>query len=49
MSQQINVCFTTVVGDYFNIMKTTYDSNFDSYHAFKQHGYTKNGIRETVN
>ena len=26
-----------VVGDYINIMKTTFDFNFD----FKQHGYTQ--------
>ncbi len=27
-----------VVGDYINIMKTTFDFNFDLYKAFKQHG-----------
>ena len=31
----------TVVGDNINIMKTTFDCNFDLYQAFKQHGYTK--------
>ena len=31
----------TVVGDYINIMKTTFDFNYDSYQAFKKHGYTK--------
>ena len=31
----------TVVGDNINIMKTTFELNFDSYQAFKQHGYTK--------
>ena len=30
-----------MVGDFINIMKTTFDFNFDFYHAFKQHGYTK--------
>ena len=33
--------FYTVVGDNINIMKTTFELNFDFYHAFKQHGYTK--------
>ena len=31
----------TVVGDYINTMKTTFDLNYDLYQAFKQHGYTK--------
>ena len=31
----------TVVGDNINIMKTTFELNFDFYQAFKQHGYTK--------
>ena len=31
---------STVVGD-INIMKTTFELNFDFYQAFKQHGYTK--------
>ena len=40
----------TVVGDYINIMKTTFDLNIDLYQAFKQHGYTKTWKqRETVN
>ena len=30
---------TTVVGDYINTMKTTFDFNFDLYQAVKQHGY----------
>ena len=36
----------TVVGEFINIMKTTFDFNFDSYQAFKPHGYIK---REAVN
>ena len=31
----------TVVGKNINIMKTTFDLNFDCYQAFKQHGYTQ--------
>ena len=31
----------TVVGDNINIMKTTFELNFDFFQAFKQHGYTK--------
>ena len=31
----------TVVGDNINIMKTTFELNFNFYQAFKQHGYTK--------
>ena len=31
----------TVVGDYINIMKTTFELNFNFYQAFKQQGYTK--------
>ena len=31
----------TVVGDNINIMKTTFEFNFDSYQAFKQHVNTK--------
>ena len=34
-------CLCTVVGDYINKMKTTFDLNFDLHQAFKQHGYTK--------
>ena len=30
-----------MVGDNINIMKTTYEFNFDLYQAFKQHEYTK--------
>jgi len=41
---------STVVGDYINIMKITFDFNFDLYQAFKQHGYTKTWKqREAVN
>ena len=32
---------STVVGDNINIMKTTFELNFDFFQAFKQHGYTK--------
>ena len=40
----------TVVGDNINIMKTTFELNFDFYQAFKQHGYTKRWKqREAVN
>ena len=38
----INV--STVVGDYINTMKTTFELYFDSYPAFKKNGYTKNRI-----
>ena len=31
----------TVVGDNINIMKTTFELNFDLYQAFKQHVNTK--------
>jgi len=30
----------TVVGDFINTMKTTFNFNFDLYHAVKQQGYT---------
>ena len=41
---------TTVVGDYINIMKTTFDFNFDLYQALKQQGCTKTWKqREAVN
>ena len=41
---------STVVGDFMNILKTTFDFNFDLYQAFKQHGYTKTWKqREAVN
>ena len=40
----------TVVGDNINIMKMTFDLNFDLYQAFKQHGYAKTWKqREAVN
>ena len=29
----------TLVGDYINTMKTTFDFNFDLYQAAKQQGY----------
>ena len=32
---------STVVSDNINIMKTNFESNFDLYQAFNQHGYTK--------
>ena len=39
-----------VVGENINIMKTTFDVNFDFDQAFKQHGYTpKLKQREAVN
>ena len=38
----------TVVGDYINTMKTTFDFNFDLYQAFTQHRYTKNGNKEKL-
>ena len=34
--------YYTVVGDNINIMKTTFELNFDLYQAFKQHGYIIN-------
>ena len=36
----IVVLLRTVLGDNINIMKTTFELNFDFYQAFKQHGYT---------
>ena len=35
------VVTSTVVGDNINIIKTTFELNFDFYQAFKQHEYTK--------
>ena len=32
---------TTVVGDNINIIKTTFELNFDFYQTLKQHGCTK--------
>ena len=32
----------TVVGDYINTIKTTFDFNFDLYQAFIQHRNNKN-------
>ena len=44
------IIFYTVVGDNINIMKTTFELNFDFYQAFKQHGNTKiQKQREAVN
>ena len=40
--------YGTVVGDNINIMKTTFELNFDLYQAFKQHGYTKYGNKEKL-
>ena len=41
--------YSTVVGDNINIMKTTFELNFNFYQAFKQQGYTKYGKkREAV-
>ena len=33
--------FDTVVGDNINIMKKTFELNFNFYQGFKQQGYTK--------
>ena len=33
--------FSTVVIDNINIMKTTFELNFNFYQVFKQQGYTK--------
>ena len=33
--------YSTVVDDNINIMKTTFELNFDFYQTLKQHGYTK--------
>ena len=41
-------CYYTVVGNYINTMRTTFDFNFDLYQAFKQHGYTKHGNKENL-
>ena len=39
-----------MVGDYFNIMKTTFDFNFNLYQDIKQQGYTKTwNQRKAVN
>ena len=38
----------TVVGDYINTMKTTFDFNFNLDQAFKQHEHTKNGNKEKL-
>ena len=39
--RNISVTSPTAVGDFINILKTTFDFNFDLFQAFKQHGYTK--------
>ena len=50
MDGYLELYYTTVVGDNINIMKTTFDLNFDFYQAFKQHGYTQKWKqREAVN
>ena len=41
LSRIFNKHFSTVVGDYINIMKPTFDFNFGLYQAIKQHKYTK--------
>ena len=41
LSQRTQTGFNTVVGDNINIMKTTFEFNFNFYQAFKQFGYTK--------
>ena len=42
--------YTTVVSDNINIMKTTFELNFDFYQAFKQHDTQKYGKkRKAVN
>ena len=47
--QPNNVRFITVVGD-INIMKTTFELNFDLYQAFKHHEYKEIwNQREAVN
>ena len=38
---QQNLSYSLVLSDNINIMKTTFDFNFDSYQAFKQDEYTK--------
>ena len=41
---------TTVVGDYINTMKTTFEFNFDLNYAVNQHGYAKtSNSREFIN
>ena len=37
----VHKSYCTVVGDYINIMKPTFDFNFGLYQAIKQHKYTK--------
>ena len=41
MNEILPICGNTVLGDNINIIKTTYELNFDFYQAFKQNGYTK--------
>ena len=40
--------FSMVVGDYINIMKTTFDFNFDLYQAFKTHGSRPTGVHLNI-
>ena len=42
------VIYYTVVGDTINIMKTTFELNFDFYQAFKQNEYTKTLTKEKL-
>ena len=37
-----------VAGDYINIMKTTFDFNFDLYQAFKTHGSGPTGVHLNI-
>ena len=42
------VCYSyTVVGDYINRMKTTFDFNFDLHQAVKQHGYINKEVKKS--
>ena len=42
------VCCNTVVGDNINIMKTTFDLNFDFYQALKSMDTQKYGNKEKL-
>ena len=42
----MNERISTVVSNYINTMKTSFDFNFDLYEPFKQHGYTLKQSRE---
>ena len=43
-----NFTLSTVVGDNINIMKTTFELNFDFYQALKQHFTHKHGNKEKL-